>query len=196
MTSGDEGGRLDPAPVAELLPRESTPAVASDLATPEPPARPDVPSSAPTEAPAAAPRASFVARFAAALLDLLVLVTMDAAIVWTTSTAVLAAERLVGHPFNDAADVVGALVGAGSVALAVSYFVFLHARSGQTLGKSALRIRVVRVSGAPVGFARSTVRCFGYLLSALPLGLGFLCALASSRRALHDYLAGTVVERV
>jgi uncharacterized RDD family membrane protein YckC len=174
-------------PVGQSSSAEPTPVLDQPVSTQTPP-----PAAARAER---APRASFVARFAAALLDILILSVMDAVIVWTTSSAVLAAERFVGHPFNDAADVVGALVGMGSAALAVSYFVYLHSGAGQTLGKAALKIRVARLDGGPIGLARSAVRFVGYLLSALPLGIGFLGALASSRRALHDYLAGTVVER-
>jgi uncharacterized RDD family membrane protein YckC len=220
MASGDEDTGRETGPSVAVTP-EAAPSVAppapaaptaaaapaapaiqgaeSPIAQPTPVLL-DQPVTTQTPPPAAAraeraPRASFVARFAAVLLDLLILSVMDAAIVWTTSSAVLAAERFVGHPFNDAADVVGILVGAGSAALAISYFVFLQSGAGQTLGKAALKIRVARVDGGPIGLAQSAVRFVGYLFSALPLGLGFLVALASSRRALHDYLAGTVVER-
>jgi uncharacterized RDD family membrane protein YckC len=220
MASGDQDAGRGPEPSVAATPDAApsvappAPAAPAAVAAPGPPAVQGAPSTiaepapvlldqpltAQTAPPAAAraersPRASFVARLAAALLDILILSIMDAAIVWTTSSAVLAAERFVGHPFNDAADIVGALVGVGSAALAVSYFVVLQSGAGQTLGKAALKIRVARLDGGPIGLARSGVRFVGYLFSALPLGLGFLVALASSRRALHDYLAGTVVER-
>jgi uncharacterized RDD family membrane protein YckC len=45
-----------------------------------------------------------------------------------------------------------------------------------------------------VSFGQATVRAVGYVVSALPLGLGFLPALAGrDRRALHDRLADTRV---
>ncbi|HZR79682.1 MAG TPA: RDD family protein [Candidatus Binatia bacterium] len=141
------------------------------------------------------PRASFVARLVAMVVDALVLAAMNVALVWAASSAVLAAERLLGHPFVDAADLVATIFAVGSVALAVGYFVVLHSATGQTLGKLALHLRVLRLDGRPIGVARSAVRFVGYFASALPLGIGFLGALASTRRALHDYVAGTVVVR-
>jgi uncharacterized RDD family membrane protein YckC len=45
-----------------------------------------------------------------------------------------------------------------------------------------------------VSFGQSIVRAAGYIVSALPLGLGFLPALfGPERRALHDRLADTRV---
>jgi uncharacterized RDD family membrane protein YckC len=140
-------------------------------------------------------RASAAARLVAFLVDCVILAAADMAVVWTASTAVLTGERLVGHPFTDAAGIVATLTGVGSTALAVGYFVVLHAGAGQTLGKAALRVRVARPDGQPIGVVRSAVRFAGYFASALPLGLGFAIALASGRRALHDYLAGTAVVR-
>jgi uncharacterized RDD family membrane protein YckC len=142
------------------------------------------------------PRAHFLARFAAWLVDTIILGLMNAALVWIAASAVIAAERIIGHPLLDASDVVSAVAFVGSFALGVGYFVVLHADEGQTLGKAAVHIRVQRVNGEPLGVPRSAVRWFGYLLSAIPLFLGFLWALLPARRAWHDYLAGTVVVRV
>ena len=67
---------------------------------------------------------------------------------------------------------------------------------GSPLGKALLNIRVQRVNGTSFGVARSALRWAGYVVSAIPLGAGFLWALLPPRRAWHDYLAGTVVVRV
>jgi uncharacterized RDD family membrane protein YckC len=142
------------------------------------------------------PRAHFLARFAAWLVDTIILSFMNAVLVWIAASAVIAAERIIGHPLLDASDVVSAVAFVGSFALGVGYFVVLHANEGQTLGKAAVRIRVQRVNGERLGVPRSAVRWFGYILSAIPLFLGFLWALLPARRAWHDYLAGTVVVRV
>jgi uncharacterized RDD family membrane protein YckC len=146
--------------------------------------------------PTELPRAHFLARFAAWIVDLIILGLMNAALVWVAASAVIAAERVIGHPLLDASDVVSAVAFAGSFALGIGYFVVLHAYEGQTLGKAAVRIRVQAVNGEPLGVPRSAVRWVGYIVSAIPLFVGFLWALLPARRAWHDYLAGTVVVRV
>ena len=55
-------------------------------------------------------------------------------------------------------------------------------------------VRVRTAAGGAPGALRSLVRCAGLVVSILTLGLGFLPALVDRRRrALPDFLAGTVV---
>lgn len=63
-----------------------------------------------------------------------------------------------------------------------------------TIGKIATGIKVTDLRGRRIHFASSLIRQFGKLLSALPLGLGFLLGVFSKQhRAFHDLLAGTRV---
>jgi uncharacterized RDD family membrane protein YckC len=84
---------------------------------------------------------------------------------------------------------------AGRVVLAFLYFAWMESSERQaTLGKIALGLSVERAGGAPLDFRRASARLGAKLLSAAPLGLGFLAAaVGPRRRALHDHLAGTVV---
>ena len=76
------------------------------------------------------------------------------------------------------------------------YVIVLHALDGQTIGKLVVGARVVGADGEPPDIGVSLLRFLGYFLAALPFGLGFLMAgLRADRRALHDLLAGTRVER-
>lgn len=73
--------------------------------------------------------------------------------------------------------------------------VFFH---GQTPGKRALRIRVVREDGSPVGFFESAVRNLCRAVDFLPVlyATGCITMLLDSRhRRLGDMLAGTVLVR-
>ena len=80
---------------------------------------------------------------------------------------------------------------------AVIYVIVLHAFEGQTIGKLLVRVRVVDLDGAPPAFGASLLRFVAYGASLLPFGLGFVMAgLRADRRALHDLLAGTRVERL
>jgi len=69
------------------------------------------------------------------------------------------------------------------------------AERGATPGKRAMGLMIVdaRTGGRP-SFARLVLRYVGYLVSALPLLLGFFWALWDPRRQCwHDKLGGTVV---
>ena len=79
----------------------------------------------------------------------------------------------------------------------ILYVVALHTLGGQTVGKLVVRVRVVGIDGAAPALGASVLRFLGYLLSLLPFGFGFIMAgLRTDRRALHDLLAGTHVERI
>ena len=71
------------------------------------------------------------------------------------------------------------------------------AYKGQTLGKMAAGVRIVRENDSPLTYGRACARWLSYLLSNITLCLGFVCAaFTPRRRALHDYIAGTRVVRV
>jgi uncharacterized RDD family membrane protein YckC len=74
------------------------------------------------------------------------------------------------------------------------------AAGGQSLGKMIAGIKVVTMddsgSSDRVPLGQAVLRAAGYLVSALPAGLGFLPALVGpERRAVHDRLAHTRVVR-
>lgn len=79
-----------------------------------------------------------------------------------------------------------------------AYYVLFEGRpEGQTLGKKALGIRVVRQSnGAPLGYGLAVGRLFARLVNVVTFGVGLLwAAWDPQRQALHDKLAGTLVVR-
>jgi uncharacterized RDD family membrane protein YckC len=79
-------------------------------------------------------------------------------------------------------------------ALHVAYHVVLVGGCGQSLGKMALGIVVIRRDGLTVGYGRAALRCLGGLLSVGSLGLGYAGVLfTAERRGLADWLAGTRV---
>lgn len=82
--------------------------------------------------------------------------------------------------------------------LGVAYFVWMPAaNSGQTLGKMAAGIAIVRVNGEPLTYLRCLGRWAGYMASTVTLGLGFIiAAFTDKKRALHDYICDTRVVHV
>ena len=84
----------------------------------------------------------------------------------------------------------------GGLILLVLYTVGFWAWRGQTLGKIALRVRVVGVDGRPIGVGRAIVRYIGYLVSTLVFLGGYLMiGLTRRKQGLHDKIARTYVVR-
>ncbi len=79
--------------------------------------------------------------------------------------------------------------------LALTNFVIFPMFSGQSIGKMLTGLRVVKTDGNAASFSRLLVRhSIGYLLTIATVGLGFLFSILNPKgRALHDFLAGTVV---
>ena len=70
------------------------------------------------------------------------------------------------------------------------------ARSGATIGKKALRLKVVMPDGGRVSLGRAFGRYFAKMLSGIPLYIGFIMVgFDSEKRGLHDYICNTRVIR-
>jgi len=68
--------------------------------------------------------------------------------------------------------------------------------AGQTLGKAVVALRVVGTDGALRTHGPAFLRYLASGLSVVPLGFGYLmAALRRDKRALHDLIAGSRVER-
>lgn len=78
--------------------------------------------------------------------------------------------------------------------LASTYFIFLHALSGRTIGKMLMRIRVINSEGEDLGVWGAFLRWAGYFISAAVMLAGFFwAAFDSEGQAWHDKIAGTYV---
>jgi uncharacterized RDD family membrane protein YckC len=81
------------------------------------------------------------------------------------------------------------------ILLAVTNFVIFPLIRGKSLGKVLTGLRIVKTDGNPPSLISLLIRhLVGYPLTVLTLGLGFLLSAFNQKgRALHDFLAGTVV---
>jgi uncharacterized RDD family membrane protein YckC len=129
------------------------------------------------------------ARVAALLIDYVILLGIDAAVVYFTVR--MAGLSTAEWPLLPVVPMV-AFLGL----LKVAYFYAFTAVGGQTIGKMAVGTCVVTDNGEPVDAARAMRRTSAGALSFLLLGIGFVPALFGDRRALHDRLAGTRVVRL
>lgn len=141
--------------------------------------------------------AGFWIRAVASLIDEVILdLTLVAMALWGLLAYGLASREPL-RPDMGSVWAVWVLYGMVSVALKGFYHAYLVGACGQSLGKMALGIRVERPDGRPVGYGRALWRWAAYILSALPMGLGFLLiALPPWKRGLHDWVAGTRVVRL
>ena len=191
---------VEPAPRAEEPNLEFDPDLGAEredvLAAPAalPPSRT---TAAPAAGSVADPResAAGLPRLGAAVIDLMLMAGIDAAVIYFTL-------RLAGLDFAQFFILPIVPLGAFLLLLNAGYFVMFTASTGQTIGKMAMRIRVVGTSADDVindrvSFGRATLRTAGYVASLLPAGLGFIPAFIGPRdhRALHDRLAETRVVR-
>jgi uncharacterized RDD family membrane protein YckC len=88
----------------------------------------------------------------------------------------------------------GSLLGLAWIIVGGGYFVLFWSAAGQTPGMRLMRLRVQRLGGGGLSVGRAMVRTVGLALAIIPLFAGFVPALFDERRrALPDYLAGTVV---
>ncbi|GAA2343562.1 RDD family protein [Streptomyces violaceusniger] len=158
-----------------------------------------LPSPPPVIPPGMPPLATPGQRFAARLIDIVIL-----GAIWTVAlTATGALQYTMDHPGEqDMGKVTLALI--ITMALYFGYEGVMLARSGQTLGKKALRIRVAMLSDGNVPAGQGWVRAAVYVLPGMliPLLVGTVFWLVNSasllwdkpfQRCLHDKAARTVV---
>jgi uncharacterized RDD family membrane protein YckC len=83
--------------------------------------------------------------------------------------------------------------------LSLLYFTVSEGTSGQTLGKRALGIKVVRADGSPAGFGPALIRNVLRIVDSLPIfyivGLISILATGQRRQRVGDLAANTAVVR-
>jgi uncharacterized RDD family membrane protein YckC len=88
----------------------------------------------------------------------------------------------------------GTIAGSAWLFVVVGYFVAFWSSTGRTPGMALMRVRVLDRFGKPPRAGRSLLRFGGLVLAIVPLFAGCLPMLADDRRrALQDFIAGTVV---
>jgi len=80
------------------------------------------------------------------------------------------------------------------ILLPAFYFIWFWSDSGRTLGQKVLGLKVVRPDGSLLTVQGAVVRYIGYVVSAIPIGLGFLWMLWDPQgQTWTDKIAGTEV---
>jgi uncharacterized RDD family membrane protein YckC len=132
---------------------------------------------------------SLGARVGAGLIDVVLLVGIDAAVAYLTLRVTGLQNTIEDLRVLSPVPFVGFLA-----TLAFGYVAAFTVAGGQTIGKMVLSLRVIGDDGRPVDAAGGMLRALGCMLVPITLGLSYLPALFTSyHRAIHDRLAGTRV---
>lgn len=171
--------------------------------TPRPPASPPAAPASPAAAspPAAIPSAAelpkggFWIRLMAWLIDSFAVSAVQAVLGYL----LLAATGMLRSGLSEqGALLVGLVLWLFGAVVGMAYYVFFTGYCGQTPGKMAVEVKVIRTDGGEIGYGRAFLREVpGKFLSALILGIGFLMiAFDAQKQGLHDKIADTYVIKV
>lgn len=95
---------------------------------------------------------------------------------------------------EDYVDFRASLVAIIGFILEVTYYVAFWIWRGQTPGKIAVGIKVIRTDTSSISLGRSVLRYIGYIISSLIFMIGYLWIVFDSRKqGLHDKIADTYV---
>jgi len=170
--------------VAKIQPKEepeqpATPAAASA------PGRAAIPN------PDAHPKAGFWMRLVAALIDAFLVFWLQFGLgILLVIAGITSAGRVEGT-----AGTLALLVQLFTYTIGIVYYVVFTGHGGQTPGKMALRIRVIRRDGQAVSYGRAFFRELPCkFISAVIFGIGYLMvAFDDQKQGLHDRMADTYV---
>jgi uncharacterized RDD family membrane protein YckC len=199
--SPDHPGEQEVPPGAAPPPPQSAPVPPGGTAPPPPPQQP-YPSAPPIGEPyggggppgITAELAGRWSRLLAAIIDGII----AGVISWLISIPLVGGSAM----FDSGTAHMGHRLGANGISavVAILYFTFQHGKWGQSVGKRALGIRVVRsTDGGPISYGTAAWRVvFTYLISLVTCGLGGLLDALwilwdGRKQALHDKVAKTYV---
>lgn len=176
---------------------EKCPRCGYDLAkgTPAPPAAPGQPAAppppipTPPRAPVQFNNAGFWIRVAAALIDGVILAVPGAVIFFAFGVSIgelqdLQAQTMASRVANFV-----------SIGIGLLYYVIMNGTWGATVGKMAVRIKIVRADGSPIGYIIALARYIvAGILGACTCALMYLSvAFNAEHRGWHDQIVGTRV---
>jgi len=141
-------------------------------------------------APQILPKAGFWIRVVASLLDSLLLGVVQFVLSLLIGLAIsMLGIATAGDPSIDM------VIGLFGVSLSIGYAVFFTGYCGQTPGKMAVRIKVIRTDGSSMTYGRAALReVLGKFISGILLCIGYIMvAFDAQKQGLHDKIADTYV---
>lgn len=137
--------------------------------------------------------AGFWMRLGAYLIDGIVL-TIIGWIIGFVLALILVAIAGAAEATEQATIAVTVVVWLISIAVSIAYYVCFWQWRGQTPGKMALGIKIIRTDGSPVTWSTAFIRYLGYIVSTIILLIGFIwIAFDGRKQGIHDKIADTYV---
>ncbi len=135
--------------------------------------------------------AAWYLRLAALLIDKLIVFLLVLLLVPGSFKVV---SLIMGYNLIDAFYFMGSFDGMWFVLFPVVYFILMWGYFSRTLGMMVLKTRIADYNGKKIGWIKAILRVFGFYLSLILLGLGFLPILFDKKKqGLHDKLTKTMV---
>lgn len=135
-------------------------------------------------------------RFVAILIDTIIILIISSILSAPFNTFAVITNSASGTVTFSFAGVLGGLV---SLAVFMLYFTLLEGHYGQTVGKMAVKIKVVRLAdGAPIDYSQAAVRTIMRFLDEIPYIIPYLLGAiliwsSEEKQRLGDRVASTVV---
>jgi uncharacterized RDD family membrane protein YckC len=147
---------------------------------------------------AVSPYQGVAIRFVALLTDTIIIVILASLLSAPFNALAVMTNSASGTITFSLASALGGLV---SFAVFILYFTLLEGRYGQTVGKMAVKIKVVReADGAPIDYSQAAVRTILRFLDEIPYALPYLLGAiliwsSEEKQRLGDRVGHTVVVR-
>jgi uncharacterized RDD family membrane protein YckC len=125
-------------------------------------------------------KVGFVTRLIAYLIDIVILVVINVVLTFA-----------LGMVLGDSGAAIASLL---SLVIVFGYVLYFWSTSGQTPGKSVMKIKIVSTDGSAMTMGKAVMRLIGYVVSGLIFYLGFIWILFdANKQGWHDKIAGTYV---
>lgn len=140
----------------------------------------------------ALPKAGFWIRLVAFLIDSVLITAVQVALGFALGWS---AALIGGLPVEEREITIAVVTWLAGSILGMLYYVLFTGYCGQTPGKMAVRVKVIRTDGSAITYGRAFLReTLGKFLSGIILGAGYLMiAFDPQKQGLHDKIADSYV---
>lgn len=140
----------------------------------------------------APPKAGFWIRLVAFLIDSVLITAVQVALGFALGWS---AALIGGLPVEERELTIAVVTWLAGSILGMLYYVLFTGYCGQTPGKMAVRVKVIRTDGSAITYGRAFLReTLGKFLSGIILGAGYLMiAFDPQKQGLHDKIADSYV---